>query len=653
MLARSLPTRTLREHPDLDQLKRQAKELLAAFRAGQPEITAEVTTHYRAADSATFALHDAQVVIARAYGFESWPKLKAYVDGVTVAGLADAVRAGDITKVRAMLAARPELVHMDMSEHNEHRALHYAVLERNEAMVRVLMEHGGDPHKGIWPHRYATSALTIASDRGYDEIVAIIKEALEHRKAEEAARVNRATNPPNLDMNSALIKRLIPAMIEPNGESTLISCLEEEPRLIHAHKGDGWTMLHQASLMLFLDVARWLIDHGADVNAYEPSLWTPLELVGRYRKTFTPEKAEAMKQLLVSHGAKMTAGAAIVHRDADWLRARHAEGALTNPPGPYGLVTRAVIADRPDMLNVLLDLGFDPDERGRSEALDEVLYSWGEPLRTAVRSGNQALAEILLTRGADPNPSIYAATTPMLEAYAHDNREMIALLERHGGFADALVVGSFGLIDPARQMLADEAAGRLRPRSTPEGIPVAARLLDSAAGGGHVDVVRLALEHLDWAPNDQRWHWNLMRPLGAHPENDQDRFLKCFELMVDRAGPNAPGPYGRTILHDVCAGWPHTSAADEPLRLAIIPRFATILLDAGAQLDIRDNLLKSTPLGWAYRWGRLELVKLFLGRGADPTEPDAEPWATPLAWARKINHPHVLALLGVWGIAPE
>ena len=585
MPARSLPTRTLREHPDLDQLKRQAKELLAAFRAGQPEITFEVTAHYRAADPATFALHDAQLVIARAYGFESWPKLKAYVDGVTVAGLADAVRAGDITKVRAMLAARPELVHMDMSEHNEHRALHYAVLERNAAIVRVLMEHGADPHKGIWPHRYATSAMTIASDRGYDEIVAIINEALEHRKAEEAARdPNRAAaDRPNIDMDSALIKRLIPAMIDPNGEAILISSLEEEPRLIRAHKGDGWTMLHQASLMLFLDLARWLIDHGADVNAHEPSLWTPLELVGRYRKTFTTEKADAMKQLLVSHGAKMTAGAAIVHREADWLRARHAEGTLTNPPGPYGLVTRAVIADRPDMLNLLLDLGFDPDERGRSEVLDDVVYSWGEPLRTAVRSGNQVIAEILLTRGADPNPSIYAATTPIFEAYAHDNREMIALLERHGGGADALVVGSFGLIDRAQQMLDDEAAGRRRPWSVPEGMSVAASLLDSAANGGRVDVLRLALEHLDWPPNDERWHWNLMRPLGAHPENDRDRFLKCFELMVERAGANAPGPYGRTILHDVCAGWPHTTAADEPLRLAILPRFATILLDAGGR----------------------------------------------------------------------
>jgi ankyrin repeat protein len=47
---------------------------------------------------------------------------------------------------------------------------------------------------------------------------------------------------------------------------------------------------------------------------------------------------------------------------------------------------------------------------------------------------------------------------------------------------------------------------------------------------------------------------------------------------------------------------------------------ATIVLDAGARLDRRDDLLKSTPLGWAWCWGRLELVKLFIERGADPVE---------------------------------
>jgi ankyrin repeat protein len=641
MASRSLPTRTLPSKPDLNQLKRQAKELLAAVRAGQADVAAEVAAHYRGSDAATFALHDAQLVVARAYGFDSWPKLKAYVDGVTVAGLADAVRAGDMGKVRGMLAVRPELVHMDMSEHDEHRALHYAVLERNAAMVRLLMEHGADPHKGIWPHRYATGALTIAADRGYDEIVAIIDETLHRRRAEEAARhPNRAADVTNIDMNSPVVARLIPAMTEGNDEASVLSCLEEDPRLIRGHKGDGWTMLHQASLMLFLDVARWLIAHGADVNAYEPSLWTPLELVGRYRKNFTPEKAAAMTELLKSHGAKMTAGAAIVHRDADWLRARHADGTLTNPSGPYGLVTRAVISDRPDMLTLLLDLGFDPDERGRSDAVDDFVYSWGEPLRSAVRAGNLALAEILLKRGADPNPSIYAATTPMFEAYARDKRDLIALLERYGGFADALVVGAFGLIDQARQMLADEAAGRLRPRSVPDGMTVAARLLDSAAGGGHADIVELVLQHLDWLPHDARWHWNLMRPLGAHPESDRDRYLKCLQLMIGRAGANAPGPYGRTILHDICADWPRqTSTAQERVALA------RIVLDAGARLDLRDDLLKSTPLGWACRWGRTELVKLLLDRGADPIEADAEPWATPWAWATKTKHDDVLSLL--------
>jgi ankyrin repeat protein len=198
-------------------------------------------------------------------------------------------------------------------------------------------------------------------------------------------------------------------------------------------------MLHQASLMLFLDVARWLVDHGADVNAYEPCYWTPLELVGRYRKNFTPAKAAAMTELLTSHGAKMTAGAALTHGDAAWLRARHAEGALTDPPGPYGLVARAAICGRADMLTLLLDLGFDPDERRRLDALDDAVYSWGEPLRTCAIAGKPELAEILLKRGADPNPSIYAASTPMFEAYQRGKREVIAVLERYGGFADALV----------------------------------------------------------------------------------------------------------------------------------------------------------------------------------------------------------------------
>jgi ankyrin repeat protein len=73
--------------------------------------------------------------------------------------------------------------------------------------------------------------------------------------------------------------------------------------------------------------------------------------------------------------------------------------------------------------------------------------------------------------------------------------------------------------------------------------------------------------------------------------------------------------------------------------------FASAALNAGARVDVRDDLLKSTPLGWASRWGRLELVKLLLERGADSAEADAEPWATPLAWAQKKGHHDVVAIL--------
>jgi hypothetical protein len=66
-----LPTRKLRERPDLDQLKRQAKELLDNYRAGSAEAVAEVNALYLDANASTFALHDAQLVIARAYGSQA------------------------------------------------------------------------------------------------------------------------------------------------------------------------------------------------------------------------------------------------------------------------------------------------------------------------------------------------------------------------------------------------------------------------------------------------------------------------------------------------------------------------------------------------------------------------------------------------------
>src|SRR5689334_17986199 len=187
MTVRKAPaSRVLAARPDLDQLRRQAKELLAAFRSGDGDAIAEVRARYRNVDPATFALHDAQLVLARSYGFDSWPKLKAYVDGATVRRLADAIRARDFSAVESLIDRRPELANMETSGDDEHRAIHYAVLDRSPEMVRLLMRRGADARCGIYPHRDATSALVIAHDRGYDEIEAIILDEEDKRSATRA-----------------------------------------------------------------------------------------------------------------------------------------------------------------------------------------------------------------------------------------------------------------------------------------------------------------------------------------------------------------------------------------------------------------------------------------------------------------------------------
>lgn len=114
-----VPARVMREHPHLDQLRRQAKELLEAFRSGGATAGAEVSAHYGEAGATVFALHDAQLVLARAYGFESWPKLKAYIKGVTAQAFRQAVRSGDLDAVRVMLKARPELANLKLSGYDD------------------------------------------------------------------------------------------------------------------------------------------------------------------------------------------------------------------------------------------------------------------------------------------------------------------------------------------------------------------------------------------------------------------------------------------------------------------------------------------------------------------------------------------------------
>ena len=65
-----------------------------------------------------------------------------------------------------------------------------------------------------------------------------------------------------------------------------------------------------------------------------------------------------------------------------------------------------------------------------------------------------------------------------------------------------------------------------------------------------------------------------------------------FKLILDhRVDPVVRGSEGYTFLHHLA--WAHDQVSDKE-RLFIL---ATMLVDAGASLTIRDSLLKSTALG--------------------------------------------------------
>jgi ankyrin repeat protein len=618
--------------------------LSQAFLAGEAEAAEEVKAQYRGANPSKFALHDAQLVLARGYGFASWPKLKAYVDGMTVKRLAERVRAGDLPQVRAMLKSRRELANMQMSYGDERRPLHYAVMNRSSEMTRLLMEYGADARKGIHPHRDATAALTMAIERGYDEIAAIIRDE-EQRRREAMSPSGAAVTSSQDELSEAITL---------GDEARAIAMLGADRSVVDACDREGWTPLHVAAAVRSTELVRWLVEHGSDVNQPVKDGRMPLDLAAGGRRSIQSEheigQLLAVAGMLRRAGAELTPRAAVALGEPDWLRARHAEGRLVNPITwkAGGLLTIAVKHNRPDMLALLLDFGFDPDERVMSGEGDGAVYSQGFPLWHCAALGRGEMAEMLIRRGASLSAHVDSSGSPVHSAYSHRQRDMVELFRRSGGVAGADTAAIYRQTELARQMLADDARGTLADGTVSPGKTLAEDLLDFAASGGDPEIVRMALERIDWPRDNPRWFPFLVRPLdfwnhipwlyAANPELDRGTYIECFRQILGRCGPNPIGGFGRTALHEVAAMGDHVTEEEAAA-------FASALLDAGARTDVRDEIMNSTPLGWACRWGRVRVAQILLARGADPAEADAEPWARPRAWAEKMGHVAVLAAL--------
>src|SRR5215813_6849500 len=106
--------RPLPSKPNLDKQRKLAKALARDYWRGQPKAIERVRAlHPKPPAAENFVLSDAQLVIARGYGFAGWPHLKRKIESLTKSP-ADlfkaAVEAGDVEQVRQLLQSHSDLV---------------------------------------------------------------------------------------------------------------------------------------------------------------------------------------------------------------------------------------------------------------------------------------------------------------------------------------------------------------------------------------------------------------------------------------------------------------------------------------------------------------------------------------------------------------
>jgi ankyrin repeat protein len=226
----------LPEHPNIEHLKKQAKALLREFQEKKP---AAIEKFNSLLGKIRPKLSDAQHLIARDYGFESWAKLKERVESLTaapvdpIALIRKALRDDDASEMRKLLNQFPELK-AKINEPIEGFDSPAIIRVRSRAMLDVLLDAGADINakSRFWA--------------GGFYLLDCAEPALAAYAIERGARVT---------VHSAA--RL--GMPE-----KLRELLEADPELVHARGGDGQTPLHFASS---IEIAEYLLDHGAEIDA--------------------------------------------------------------------------------------------------------------------------------------------------------------------------------------------------------------------------------------------------------------------------------------------------------------------------------------------------------------------------------------------------
>lgn len=411
---RRLPVR-----PDLKQLKRQAKELLRGIRLGEPDALDELREfHPNAPTPAEATLADAQLALARSYQAASWPRL------VQACDLIDAIWKDDVETVRGIIEQNPKLLHENAGIRNNNWGppLSYAANLGRDAIIKLLHKFGAIDlrhalDRAMLQSKIATAAMLykmLGSPPPPDGALAGPAYTLSVSGTEFALKIgvpvcdaggkrlapvdvvletdgrNPTAKHEILEMYAAhgLTLPDTPTMALHRGRIDLLEAhLARDPHLltrtftheeiyppsmgchdeINATQGTplkGTTLLHMCADYDEIDIARWLIEKGADVNTLaevdsdgfgghtalfctvvsQPNFWMNYNDRGPYVAPFTrllldhgadPNiRASLRKQLGEGYGPKYDTETMFEYRDVTalgWGREFHARVFVSEP----------------------------------------------------------------------------------------------------------------------------------------------------------------------------------------------------------------------------------------------------------------------------------------------------------------------------------
>ena len=442
---------TLPANPNLEQLRRQAKELLRAAKAGDPD-----ALHRVEAFSDQLTLAAAQLTVARECGFASWSRLKEEIEARTLEldqlvdafceasirgnmrraarilaeapaiadhGIAPAVILGDSARVAAALRRDPGLA-TSPDPRTGWTALHAACSSRWHqlnpnradgllAVVRLLLDAGADP-TGLT----ATPPRRGAGWRPLRCAIAVSNSGPSNRQVVELL-LERGAVPNDHDLYLAGFahdrKELLPLLLAHQpalgeiAEQALAAPISnsdsESARMLLAAGADParyrdddgrptsivWAAVHAGCHSEFVEL---LLVHHADPDAAGPDGRTAYQLA-------TAAGNSELAGLLRRHGAADTATSIDKFLSACRRADRaDAQQQLENDPGlldrlsddERAAIFRAAEHGETAAVGLMLDLGFPLETRGDDG---------GTALHAAAYNGSTQTVRLLLDRGAD------------------------------------------------------------------------------------------------------------------------------------------------------------------------------------------------------------------------------------------------------------